>query len=68
MRSISTSAENYRLAPFRIDTRSMLKDKHINYVWKNTDEFLNEDEIDIHGLSNLCDHKIIRFKYPQGMS
>lgn len=34
---------------------------------RNTDDFLQDEEIDIHGLSNLSDHKIIRFKYPKSM-
>ena len=50
-----------------MDTRSLLKDNKNNYICKNVDDLLNKEEIDIHGLSNLSDHKIVRFKYPNSM-
>ena len=44
----------------------MLKNRKINFICKNTEEFLKDEEVDIHGISNLSEHKIIRFKYPNG--
>ncbi|CAI2369895.1 unnamed protein product [Moneuplotes crassus] len=51
--------------PNLIDTRKLLMDKNMNFMVKNTKDFLEQEEIDIHGLSNLADHKLVRFKYPK---
>ena len=66
-RSISTSQEMLRQNPLLMDTKSLLKDNKINYICQNTDDFLKEEEIDIHGLSTLSEHKIARFKYPKSI-
>lgn len=32
---------------------------------RNTEDFLEQEEVDIHGLSNLAQHKLVMFKYPK---
>ncbi|CAI2369800.1 unnamed protein product [Moneuplotes crassus] len=53
--------------PNKVDTRQLLMDKNMNFMVTNTQDFLEEEEIDIHGLSNLSEHKLVRFKYPRCM-
>lgn len=61
----TVSSQDLYADPMYIDTKQMLRDKKINFMCRNTEDFLKEEELDIHGLSNLSDHKIIRFKYPK---
>ena len=64
-RSISTSNQALRTVPLYMGAESPLKDSRINFVCKNTQDFLKQEEIDINGLSTLSEHKIARFKYPK---
>lgn len=50
------------------DTREALMDRRVNHICRNTKELLKNEEIDINGLSNLSDHKIIRYKYPKAIN
>ena len=61
----SMSSQDFYTDPMHMDTKKMLRDKKINFMCRNTEDFLKEEELDIHGLSNFSDHKIIRFKYPK---
>ena len=60
----SHSRPNLVADPAKMDTSKALRDKKVNFMCRNTEDFLQTEEVDIHGLSNLSDHKIIRFKYP----
>ena len=51
--------------PLFMDTKKALRSKKLNFMVRNTEDFLREEDIDIHGLSNLSEHKVVRFKYPR---
>lgn len=66
-KGMTSSHSSYSLVnPLLTNANSGLRNRKINFMVRNTEDFLHNEEIDINGLSNFSQHRVIRFKYPKG--
>lgn len=65
-KGLASSHSSHSLVnPLLANANSGLRNRKINFMVRNTEDFLQNEEIDINGLSNYSQHRVIRFKYPK---